>query len=37
MARLPERQAIDLLIHCSEEMNHLAGILPGLHHKFYQK
>lgn len=37
MARLPERQAIDLLTHCSEEMNHLAGILPGLHHEFYQK
>ena len=30
-ARLPERQAVDLLHHCSEEMNHLAGFLPELY------
>jgi hypothetical protein len=31
MVRLPEQQAIDLLNHCSEEMNHLAGFLPELY------
>lgn len=31
LARLPERQAIDLLTHCSEEMNHLAGFLPKIY------
>lgn len=29
--RLPEKQAIDLLSHCSEEMNHLAAFLPALY------
>lgn len=29
--RLPEQQAIDLLAHCSEEMNHLAKVLPELY------
>jgi len=32
--RLPERRAIDLLTHCSEEMNHLARVLPGLYAEF---
>jgi hypothetical protein len=31
---LPERQAVELLTHCSEEMNHLARILPGLYAEF---
>ncbi len=31
--RLPEQQAIDLLTHCAEEMNHLATFLP----KIYQE
>lgn len=35
LARLPERQAQDLLRHCSEEMNHLAKILPDLYHEFH--
>lgn len=34
IARLPERQAQDLLRHCSEEMNHLAKILPDLYQAF---
>lgn len=34
MVRLPERQAVDLLHHCSEEMNHLAGFLPDLYAEF---
>ncbi len=29
--RLPEGQAGDLLTHCAEEMNHLAGFLPRLY------
>jgi hypothetical protein len=29
--RLPEQQAIDLLRHCAEEMNHLAKILPDIY------
>lgn len=33
--RLPERQAAELLTHCSEEMNHLARILPGLYAEFH--
>lgn len=32
--KLPKEQAIDLLTHCAEEMNHLAGILPALYHEF---
>jgi hypothetical protein len=31
LVRLPEQQAKDLLIHCSEEMNHLASFLPKLY------
>jgi hypothetical protein len=27
--QIPEQQAIDLLTHCSEEMNHLGKILPN--------
>lgn len=29
--RLPEQQAVDLLSHCSEEMNHIAKFLPQLY------
>ncbi len=29
--KLPEQQAKDLLIHCAEEMNHLAAFLPQLY------
>ena len=36
IAHLPERQAKDLLQHCSEEMNHLAKILPDLYHEFHE-
>lgn len=32
--RVPPRQAQDLLLHCSEEMNHLAAILPELYNEF---
>lgn len=35
--KLPEQQAIDLLTHCSEEMNHLASFLPELYHTFQNK
>jgi hypothetical protein len=31
LKKLPEQQAIDLLRHCSEEMNHLAGFLPEIY------
>ncbi len=34
LKKLPEQQAIDLMIHCSEEMNHLASFLPELHKEF---
>jgi hypothetical protein len=34
LARLPQKQAIELLQHCGEEMNHLAGVLPDLYSKF---
>lgn len=43
MYRLPEQQAIDLLTHCAEEMNHLAKFLPDWsagfnpHHKNIKK
>ena len=36
MVRLPEQQARDLLVHCSEEMNHLAAFLPEIHTEFNQ-
>jgi hypothetical protein len=29
--QLPEQQAIDLLTHCSEEMNHIATFLPSIY------
>jgi hypothetical protein len=32
--RLPEEQPHDLLIHCAQEMNHLAAILPELYAAF---
>ncbi len=35
--RLPEQQAIDLLTHCSEEMNHLAKVLPALYQEENKK
>jgi DAPG hydrolase PhiG domain len=31
LKKLPEQQAIDLLTHCSEEMNHLAAFLPEIY------
>lgn len=34
---LPDNFAQDLLRHCSEEMNHLAKILPSLYQKFAEK
>jgi DAPG hydrolase PhiG domain len=35
LKRLPEKQAVDLLTHCSEEMNHLASFLPQLYTEFH--
>lgn len=35
--RIPEKQAIDLLTHCSEEMNHLAAFLPQLYAQYHPK
>lgn len=32
--RLPDEVGLALLLHCSQEMNHLATILPGLHDRF---
>ncbi|MEM9456641.1 MAG: FAD-binding protein [Myxococcota bacterium] len=34
LKRLPKNFARDLLIHCAEEMTHLATILPLLYHKY---
>ncbi len=34
LKRLPEQQAIDLMQHCSEEMNHLATFLPDLYKQY---
>jgi hypothetical protein len=31
---LPDQDGLHLLRHCSDEMNHLARILPGLHQRF---
>jgi len=31
---LPKNFAQDLMLHCAEEMNHLASILPGLYEQF---
>lgn len=36
IVKLPEQQAKDLMTHCSEEMNHLAAILPDLYKEFNQ-
>ncbi|MCU0326743.1 MAG: hypothetical protein MUF45_16080 [Spirosomaceae bacterium] len=36
LVKLPEQQAKDLMAHCSEEMNHLAAILPDLYNEFNQ-
>jgi hypothetical protein len=33
-SRLPDRVGIALLLHCAQEMNHLASILPELHARF---
>jgi DAPG hydrolase PhiG domain len=35
--RVSKKQAIDLLTHCSEEMNHLAAFLPQLYAQYHQK
>jgi hypothetical protein len=35
--RLPQQQAIDLLTHCAEEMNHLALFLPKIYDEFGKK
>ena len=32
--RLPNATGLALLYHCSQEMNHLAAILPDLHERF---
>lgn len=37
LVRFRAQQAADLLIHCAEEMNHLAGLLPQLHAAFGPK
>jgi hypothetical protein len=34
LAPLPPAQAADLLVHCAQEMSHLATILPDLHAAF---
>lgn len=34
LVKLPEKQAQELMVHCSEEMNHLAAILPNLYKEF---
>ncbi len=36
IVKLPEQQAKDLMTHCSEEMNHLAAILPDIYKEFNQ-
>lgn len=33
-ARLPDQAGLALLLHCAQEMNHLAGLLPELHDRF---
>jgi DAPG hydrolase PhiG domain len=37
IVKLPEQQAIDLMRHCSEEMNHLAKFLPELYYQIATK
>ncbi|MBL7815026.1 MAG: hypothetical protein JNL70_08450 [Saprospiraceae bacterium] len=34
LKRIPKQQAIDLMLHCTEEMNHLAAFLPNIYHQF---
>jgi hypothetical protein len=34
LAPLPREQAPDLLVHCAQEMNHLAALLPEIHAAF---
>ena len=34
VGRLSVQDAADLLVHCAQEMHHLAAILPGLHARF---
>ena len=33
-SRLPDQVGLSLLLHCAQEMNHLASILPELHEQF---
>lgn len=33
-SRLPDEMGTSLLLHCAQEMNHLASILPDLHEQF---
>jgi hypothetical protein len=33
-APLTDNMAVELLVHCAQEMNHLAGILPDLYATF---
>lgn len=33
-ARIPDESGLALLLHCAEEMNHLASFLPELHERF---
>ena len=30
---MPDKLGLDLLVHCAEEMNHLARFLPALYRK----
>jgi hypothetical protein len=34
LARQTRHEAVDLLVHCAQEMNHLAALLPGLYAAF---
>jgi hypothetical protein len=36
VVRLPKKQLPNLLIHCAEEMQHLAAFLPQLYAEFHQ-
>jgi DAPG hydrolase PhiG domain len=37
LRRIPRQQAIDLMTHCTEEMNHLAAFLPKIYAELHQK
>jgi hypothetical protein len=37
LRQIPRQQAIDLMTHCTEEMNHLAAFLPKIYAEFHQK